>query len=35
MSIKNSILQQTSYTPNRQLLAYGLETNITSEFEVN
>ena len=33
--IKNSILQQGSHTSNSQLLAYGLETNITSEFEVN
>jgi hypothetical protein len=33
--IKNSILQQGSNTSNSQLLAYGLETNITSEFEIN
>lgn len=33
--IKNSILQQGSNTSNSQLLAYGLETNIASEFEVN
>jgi hypothetical protein len=33
--IKNSVLQQGSHTSNSQLLAYGLETNITSEFDVN
>jgi hypothetical protein len=33
--IKNSVLQQGGHTSNSQLLAYGLETNITSEFDVN
>jgi len=33
--IKNSVLQQGSHTSNSQLLAYGLEKNITSEFDVN
>jgi tetrahydromethanopterin S-methyltransferase subunit F len=33
--IKNSVLQQGSHSSNSQLLAYGLETNITSEFDVN
>ena len=33
--IKDSVLQQGNNTSNSQLLAYGLETNITSEFGVN
>lgn len=33
--IKNSVLQQGSKTSNSQLLAYGLETNVNPEFEVN
>jgi hypothetical protein len=33
--IKNSVLQQGSHTSNSQLLAYGLEKNITPEFDVN
>ncbi|MFT5294482.1 MAG: hypothetical protein ACI9YH_000488 [Colwellia sp.] len=33
--IKNSVLQQGSNPSNNQSLAYGLEINITSEFDVS